>query len=224
MLRMSTKGIAMNEDFIMSLLTDKNSKRSMQKQVGPSEIGGCSRKVWHRIHGTPKTNFDTLSMASTMGTAIHEWIEKKIKRDDPFEERYMREIEVSHDGLMGHADVYDVVDREVVDWKTTTKKNLANFPSQQQIWQVQVYGYLLTSNGYPVDTVKLVGIPRDGNETHVKVYAEPYDEAVALEAIAWLRNVEAMESRPDPEKHVRFCRDYCGFYDATEEVGCGGQR
>jgi hypothetical protein len=61
----------MEKDFVLSLMSNKRSARSLQKAVGPSEIGGCRRQVWHRVNSTPVTNVDTLEMAAWMGTAIH---------------------------------------------------------------------------------------------------------------------------------------------------------
>jgi hypothetical protein len=210
----------MNKEFMLSLFNDKGSARNVQKAIGPSEIGGCSRKTWHRLQGTPKTNLNTLSMSAWMGTAIHKHIERKLLSLDPFHERYLLEVEVEHDGLRGHVDVYDKESCEVVDWKTTTKKNLSSFPSDQYWQQVQLYGWLLTNNGYAVETVTLVGIPRDGNELNVVFASQPYDESAALAGLEWLRQVQESVDPPEPEKHARFCRDYCGFYDPTEEVGC----
>ena len=214
----------MDQDFILTLVDDSRSARSMQKQIGPSEIGGCKRRTWHRVQGHPVIN-ETLSMAAWMGTAIHSAIEKKIRRSDPFSEKYLLEEPATVGDLTGHVDCYDIENREVIDWKTTTKRRLADFPSEQQRWQVQVYGYLMRGNGYPVDTVTLVGIPRDGNETHVKIHSEPYDESVAIEALEWLASVRSSVDPPEPTEHVRFCRDYCSFYNPRADDdgdGCPG--
>jgi len=218
----------MDKDFLLALVDDSRSARSLQKAVGPSEIGGCVRRVWHRLNGTPKVNDNTLSMAAWMGTAIHSAIEKKIKRIDPFGERYLLENAVSVGDLKGHVDCYDKQEREVIDWKTTTKRRLSSFPSEQQRWQVQVYGHLMTCNGYDVETVTLVGIPRDGNELDVKIYSEPYDASVVADALAWLENVVELGDGdpPEPEMPLRFCRDYCDFYNPHVGLarfdGCAG--
>ncbi len=219
----------MDKDFVLSLMSNRNSKRSLQKAVGPSEIGGCRAQVWHRLFGTRTTNPDTLEMAAWMGTAIHTELEKRVARLDPFGERYVTEMEVSAEGLMGHVDVYDSVDHEVIDWKTTTKSKLASkshpWPSDQQRMQVQLYAYLLTCNDRIVETVTLVGIPRDGNENHIAIHSEPYDPELALQGIEWLRELQTLDTPPEGERPVRFCRDYCQFYDATGEIGCpGGDR
>jgi hypothetical protein len=218
----------MEKDFVLSLMSNKRSARSLQKAVGPSEIGGCRRQVWHRVNSTPVTNVDTLEMAAWMGTAIHTALENRIERADPFHERYLTELEVSADGIKGHIDVYDRVNSEVIDWKTTTKSKLSSkaypWPSNQQRMQVHLYGYLLLANDYLVDTVTLVGIPRDGNENHIAIHSEPYDAQIAKDGLAWLKDVEFADSPPEPERNVRFCRDYCQFYDATDQVGCPGLR
>jgi hypothetical protein len=161
-------------------------------------------------------------MAAWMGTAIHDAIERKIKRtDNPFTPRYRTEMEVTHDGLTGHVDLYDTETYEVVDWKTITKKKVSYFPSSQQRMQVQIYGYLLTQNGYRVDNVTLVGIPRDGNELDLVVHTEPYEPLIAQEGLAWVRSItDNLDVIPEPEESRRFCQDYCQFFDPSAEVGC----
>jgi hypothetical protein len=214
----------MNMEWLMTtILNDKDSARSTQKAVGPSEIGGCRRRLWHRIQQTPITNEDTLGLAAWMGTAIHERIQRRIKHEDPFGKRFLVEHEVEYDGLMGHVDLYDMQEQEVIDWKTTTKKNLGRFPSAAQRQQVQLYGYLMEHNHRPVANVTLVALARDGNELDIKQHTEPYDERYALEALARWREVAAMDAPPEPEENVRFCRDYCQFWDPSAEVGCPGK-
>lgn len=190
--------------------------RSQQVQIGPSELGSCRRKVWLKLQGQSVTNTDTKMLASWMGTTLHDGIEKAVKRLDLWEEDQLREVEVERDGIKGHVDLYHKGWNAVVDWKTTTKKNLSYFPSKQQRWQVQVYGWLMAGNGHTPQHVALVAIPRDGNEDDVVVHVEPYDEDVALEAIGWLEGVKVASEAPAPEKHVSFCASYCEFYGACE--------
>jgi hypothetical protein len=203
--------------------SSKGSSRSQQKQVGPSEIGGCRRKVWLKLQGAESTNPNTLRLAAIMGTAIHTYIEQAFERQDPFQERYILEGEYEYEGLMGHIDMYDKENCEVVDWKTVKKTNLTYFPSKQQRMQVQLYGYLLMKNNVEVKTVTLVAIPRDGDERDIVYHSEPYDESVALAGLAWLKEVEQMTEAPAPEKDAFFCQHYCNFYDKTGKVGCTGK-
>jgi len=201
---------------------DASRDRSLQTEVGPSEIGGCKRKVWYRLNAQPHTNENQSKLAAIMGTAIHAAIEEAIGALDPEGKEYLVETEVAYGDMKAHVDLFVPSTGAVIDWKTSKIKNLGYFPSKQQRWQVQVYGYLLSKNGYDVKTVNLVAIARDGAEKDVKVHTEPYDEAIALEAFEWLANVKASTTLPEPEKDQSFCKDYCQYYDVTEQMGCGG--
>lgn len=204
-------------------LAKNQSERSLQKEIGPSEFGGCKRKTWLRLNNQPITNPDTLMLASVMGTAIHSYIQDAYRRVDPWEERYLLEKEWKHENLMGHVDLYDKQEKMVVDWKTTKKTGLRYFPSKQQRWQVQLYGYLLTMNNMPVEKVVLVAIPRDGDERDIVYHEEDYNPDVVAEAFAWMDSITNAEFSPAPEKDVAFCQFYCNFYDKTGEKGCAGR-
>jgi 3D (Asp-Asp-Asp) domain-containing protein len=157
-----------------------------------------------------------------MGTAIHSAIEEAIGHLDPDGKDYLVETSVAHGDMKAHVDLFIPSTGAVIDWKTSKVKNLSYFPSKQQRWQVQVYGYLLSKNGHTVNTVNLVAIARDGAEKDVKVHSEPYDEAIALEALEWLTQVKAMTTAPEPEKDESFCKLYCQYYDASGQMGCVG--
>lgn len=201
---------------------DASRDRSQQTEVGPSEIGGCKRKVWYRLNAQPHTNENQSKLAAIMGTAIHAAIEEAIGAIDPEGKEYLVETEVAYGDMKAHVDLFIPSSGAVVDWKTSKIKNLGYFPSSQQRWQVQLYGYLLSKNGYEVKTVNLVAIARDGSEKDIKVHTEPYDEVMALTALSWLANVKASTVLPEPEKDQSFCKDYCQYYDVTEQMGCGG--
>jgi len=201
---------------------DAGRDRSKQTQVGPSEIGGCRRKVWYRLNAQPETNDNQSKLAAIMGTAIHAAIEEAITHLDPESKDYLVETEVAYGDMKAHVDLFIPSIGAVVDWKTSKVKNLSYFPSTQQRWQVQVYGYLLSKSGYEVKTVNLVAIARDGDEKDIKVHSEPYDEASALEALQWLTNVKVMSEAPAPEKDETFCRSYCQYYDESGQMGCVG--
>jgi CRISPR/Cas system-associated exonuclease Cas4 (RecB family) len=212
------------KELLLSVLHAKDASRdrSTQTQVGPSEIGGCRRKVWYRLNGQPETNDNQSKLAAIMGTAIHAAIEEAIGHLDPDGKDYLVETAVEHGDMKAHVDLFIPSTGAVIDWKTSKVKNLSYFPSKQQRWQVQIYGYLLSQNGHKVNTVNLVAIARDGAEKDVKVHSEAYDEDVALEALEWLTEVKAMESAPEPEKDESFCKHYCQYYDASGQMGCVG--
>ena len=198
---------------------DAKRSRSTQVQIGPSELGGCRRKVWYKLNDQPETNENELKLAAIMGTAIHGAIEKALENN----EEVMLESEVEYNGMKAHVDCFFPRTGDVVDWKTVKTKNLNYFPSLQQRWQVQTYGYLIEQSGLgKVHNVHLVAIPRDGDERDIKVHSEPYDREVALEALSWLAAIKESATAPEPEREENYCKFYCKYYDATGEMGCVG--
>ena len=209
------------KDLLVKALYEKENSRgrSIQTQIGPSELGGCRRKVWYKLNGQQKTNGGELKLAAIMGTAIHDTIEKALSNN----KEVMLEQTVEHNGMKAHVDLYIPGTGDVVDWKTVKLKNLTYFPSQQQRWQIQTYGYLIDQSGLgKVTNVHLVAIPRDGDERDVKVHTEKYDPAVALEALSWLESIKTSEVAPEPEKDESYCKFYCKYFDASGEIGCVG--
>jgi len=177
---------------------DAKRSRSTQVQIGPSEVGGCRRKVWYRLNDQPETNDNELKLAAIMGTAIHAEIEKALA-DNP---DVLIETEVEYNGMKAHIDCFVPGTGDVIDWKTSKVRNLSYFPSLQQRW--------------------LVAIARDGDERDVKVHTEDYDESIALEALGWLAAVKEAAEAPAPEKDASYCQHYCKFYDASGQMGCVG--
>jgi len=201
---------------------DNQRDRSQQKDIGPSAIGDCRRRVFLQLIDAPKVN-ETDSLAAILGTFIHSGIAEAIKREDPFNDNFLIEQEFAIEGLRGHVDLYIKDRKQVVDWKTTKVKSLRYFPSDQQKMQVQVYGYLLEQNGYQVDKVTLVAIARDGSSQDIREHTEPYDEQTALEGLKWLSEVReaALNNQPpEPEKTMSFCRSWCDYYDENGVTGC----
>ena len=221
----------MNKDILVKALiaTDDARARSQQTAIGVSQLGGCRRQVWFQLNNQPKTN-QGLRLASIMGTAIHTAIESALTelgmrietsshgavKISLTGEGYLLEHRVEIDGYPpATIDCFDPATGTVVDFKTTTKKNLRYFPKLQQRYQVQVYGFLMALSGYEVNTVKLIAIPRDGTEQEIVEHSEVYDPAVALEALAWLKDVESMPFEPAPEMSGKFCSDYCPYFGAA---------
>jgi len=213
------------KELLLQVLRDKDAgrARSKQAQVGPSELGGCRRKVWYRLNDQPETNDNELKLSAIMGTAIHAEIEKAISIADPKGEKYWVETSVEYNGMKAHIDLFIPETGDVIDWKTVKVKNLSYFPTQQQRWQVQVYGYLLDKSGKGKPrTVNLVAIARDGDERDVKVHSEPYDPKLAEEALNWLSAIKESAEAPGPERDQSYCKFYCKYFDESGEMGCTG--
>jgi hypothetical protein len=193
---------------------DKNRPRSVQTQVGVSEIGGCGTRIWHKVNGTEVTNPDTLRLAAIMGTALHGMIEEVFEPDA----RFKVETEVAVGDILGHIDLIDTETNTIWDWKTTTKNSLAYFGSRQQMLQVQMYGWLANQNGIKIDRVGLVAIARDGNESDILEKSWTYDEALALEAVNRYHEIKQQFEPPAPEKDAKFCANYCPFFGACTGI------
>lgn len=202
---------------------DNQRPRSQQKTLGPSSIGDCSRRVWHASHDTPHTNY-TDALSAILGTAIHAGIAEAIALEDPFGDDFLIEETVQGLGRTGHVDLFIKSAGLVVDWKTTKKKSLRNFPYEQQTLQVQAYGVLMEEMGHTVKEVCLVAIPRDGEMVDIKAWRAKYNRETGLRGLNWLQNVENMDTKPAPEKNVKWCSKYCNFYDATGAIGCPSLR
>lgn len=200
---------------IDALVAQDNSRaRSKQKAVGVSSLGGCRREVWHTLQGHEGTN-PTDNLAAIMGTAIHNTIEGAFADSGALIEHRV-EIEGYPPATI---DYYDPATGEVVDWKTIKLSGIPYFITQQKIWQIQCYGYLMMKAGFDVKTVTLVGIPRDGGAADIIVRSFPFDAQIAENAFAWLADIEARTEAPAPERDASsWCAKYCKFYGEL----CGG--
>lgn len=206
---------------------DAARERSKQTTIGPSSLGDCRRKVWYHINQQPITNEHTESYAAILGTFIHAGIAEAMKREDPFGDNFLIEQKVfakdPECGIpSGNVDLFIKDLGMVVDWKTTKKKNLRYFPSVDQRWQVQTYGWLMEQNGYKVNYVSLVALPRDGEAADIRAHVEEYNPLIVEEALEWLRDVRSRKTIPDAEKYSNYCAMYCEYYDPTGEIGCLG--
>lgn len=202
---------------------DKARDRSKQTEIGASSVYGCARQAWSIIHQKEKVNKNTESLGAIIGTAVHAVIAEAMKQADTFGDDFLIEQPFSTPDIKGNVDLYIKSTKTVVDWKTTTKKNMSKFPSDQQRMQVQLYGYLLEENGYPVETVSLCAIPRDGWMKDVRVHEEPYVREYAIAGIEWVKDLQAQLAPPAPERPRQFCKDFCEFYDALGVNGCPGK-
>lgn len=215
------------KEMLASAVTAHDGQRDRSKQVkiGPSAVGGCRRRVYHNIMRTPTTN-DTKAYAlpAIMGTYIHAGIAEAIKREDPFGDNFLIEQQFETEKITGNIDLFIKDIGLVVDWKTTKVKSMRYSPSTAQLFQVHLYGWILEQNGYKVNEVALCYIPRDGDIGDIKVHREPYNEAVALQGLNWLDEIEQIVNTgsepPKPEEKVFFCARYCSYYDPTGEIGC----
>jgi hypothetical protein len=209
----------MNVAEVVSALYDADGQRdrSQQTEAGLSEIGGCSRRLAHRLAGDAETN-DTEKMRALMGAILHDAAETAIKRRNPF---VLTELEVEWCGVKGHLDLYDDADKSVSDLKFPSLKS-SNYQRDNGVdrgyrWQVHSYAAGMIEAGYEVDTVRIIFLPVDGKASDAWEWVEPFDpETAAMAGAHVLHTAANLESGdyPAPEKPKSYCALYCPFFGA----------
>ena len=214
-----------------------NAPRSLQKVIGPSEVGSpCIRRIGYRLLDTePVNNPDT--WLATIGTAVHSWLADAYMAENANHHpaRYLVEhrVEVA-EGLGGSVDLYDVQRKLVLDWKvvgdSSLKRYKANGPGEQYRTQVHLYGMGFINKGYEVDQVGIAFLPRGGSLRGLHIWSEPYDASIAqagLDRLNLAREVVNTAGRaaipllPATESYCHFCPFHL---PASTEllVGCPG--
>lgn len=170
--------------------------RSQQTVIGASEIGtACTRKLAHKINGTPRVRPEVPAWRPTVGTAVHSWLEGALMRENArlgwdrwsLEERVLIGT-VGGVEIYGHCDVFDKLTGTVIDWKVpgiTTIKNArkARHPGNQYRVQAHCYGLGYSRRGLAVKHVAVYFLPAAGELGDAYYWSEPFDPAVAAEGL-----------------------------------------
>lgn len=163
-----------------------NHPRSLQKTIGPSELGTDSphELTMKLLQREPLEQPET-PWLPTQGTAVHAWLEHHLgghrpDGDDEWQGEWEAEKRV-HVGLLhshtlldpgshewhvtGSIDLWIPGDAATVDWKNVGSYTLDNAkstgPSQQYLIQQSLYGWALEQAGTPPERQALVYIPRN---------------------------------------------------------------
>lgn len=232
----------------------RNSPRSQQREVGPSELGTpCARRLAYRLADAPTHN-ERDPWRPTVGTATHAWIaealaEYNLKTHEQYGfSRYLIECRVmvgmvNGNPITGSADCYDRVTAEVTDWKivgTTTLKN-ARRAGRQAIFkpgyrvQAHLYGLGFLLRGLPVVAVNIAYLPSGGELREAVWQREEMNQSVAVQAIARADVIATAMDQVGAETLIAglprtddLCT-YCPFYspganEAHVWDGCTGAR
>ncbi len=183
---------------VMDVITNAiaNHPRSLQKRIGPSEVGHpCARRIGYTLLGVgPFNGFGDVPWLPTIGTAVHAWLEERFIDANPDQSwaRWLVELTVSVGDILGvditgHCDLYDRATATALDWKivgaTQLRKYRAQGPGPQYRSQIHLYGRGLARRGLPVDQVTIAFLPRNGELRDAHIWTEPYDETVAEQAL-----------------------------------------
>lgn len=190
---------ATTRDDLLWIIRDtiSNHPRSLQKRIGPSEIGTpCTRRLGHKLAGTPERERGT-PWRPTVGTAVHAWLEHAIADYEVprihagYEQRFHIEQRVNVgdiDGteITGSCDLFDAVTGVVVDHKIvgpTSLKKYRGGPNHTYRVQAHLYGLGWVNAGHTVNHVAIWALPAAGELHQAVFWHEPYDPAVAHAAL-----------------------------------------
>jgi hypothetical protein len=183
----------------------KSHPRSQQIRIGPSEIGHpCARRLGYKLLGQAEHESKP-NWKATVGTAIHEWLATVFDQwnlahaaESAGQERFLVETKVTVGQMNGtdvdgSCDLYDRATGTVTDWKTCGPTQLQKYrragPGSQYRSQAHLYGRGWQRAGYSVQAVQVVFLPRNGDLTDAVVWTEPYDENIAIAALARISGI-----------------------------------
>lgn len=205
-----------------------NAPRALQSALGPSQIGcGCDRCLIHLLAGH-RTAQDGIPWLPWIGTAVHEQLELAFIRHIAATgtDRYLLEQEVAVGTLRGvpitgHADLIDTHAGVVNDWKvvgaSTLRKAKASGPSSTYRRQAHLYARGANAAGWTVEHVQITYLPRNAASLRDAVaWTEPYDEAVAVEALDRANALAFGVDSMGVDQMLRMCPPCTG-----EEFSCG---
>lgn len=166
--------------------------RSLQKTLGPSELGTpCDRQIALKLAGAPRNREDGVKWAPWQGTVMHagmadllDWDNGRTPIPFPSHPRYLIEQRVHlDDEISGTGDAYDRDTGTVIDWKyvgiTTIRDARRGRVKQEYQDQPQLYGMGFENAGFEVKWVRLVFLARTHNFEDSFEWTAPYDRRIA---------------------------------------------
>lgn len=218
------------------------SARSRQSSIGPSEMGDpCSRRIAHRLYGTPKVNKDTDPWPSIVGTGTHAWLEDAFRsaNTDPSAPEWIVEQRVPITGaISGSCDLFHAPTLQVIDHKVVgtaaMKKYKTSGPGSRYRAQIHLYGYGWQQLGIRPELVTIAFFSRPGWLSDLWTWSEPYDEQVARDALTRIGDITdlliGLDIDNHPERWALVPNDaadcvFCPFYrpgPAADATGCPG--
>lgn len=188
-------------DDAMAILENaiRNQPRSLQKRIGPSELGtDCIHCLAAKLAEWP-TIEQAVPWTPFIGTAIHAEIanifntETKtlLRSGTPPRWRVEEKVYVGMVGphtITGTCDLYDETNGTVLDWKNTATSTITNAkahgPKPVYRTQVHLYGLGWEHSGKPVRNVAIAYLPRTSTRLRdAYLWTEPYDRDIALETL-----------------------------------------
>lgn len=176
-----------------------NAPRSLQKKIGPSEIGtDCVRCLARKMMGEekyPVEDIKDMPWLPTIGTAVHALLEEFFANDNEQRGsvRWLIETrlpigQIGDMDISGSCDLFDKETGTVIDHKVVGTTKLRSLPKKGpgNTYRIQahLYGYGWTKLGLEVNEVAVKFYPRnDISMTSGYFWYEKYDENIALKAL-----------------------------------------
>jgi hypothetical protein len=173
----------------------RQAPRSVQRAIGPSEMGSaCLRKIGYRLSDVEPLNIGA-AWLPLVGTGVHAMVADMFAAHNLASgfTRYLIEQRVTVGTVAGQpiegtCDCYDRVTATVIDWKcvglsTLRKVKRDGLPRNYRM-QAHLYGRGYRNAGHHVERVAVMFLPRNAELRDRIFITEPYDESVALEALA----------------------------------------
>lgn len=193
------------QELTLSLFKQESS-RDKQKKIGASDFSDpCEYHLAKKLLGQPSGEFKYW-MGAKLGTATHEFLEKRIPLSDFSEYPEFKDARIEESIVLGELEGYGTIKSKpdlalihgdhLIDWKTSKRdksKKLQNvihglrddeesrYTLKKYFAQAQIYAWGLNNSGVKIDGCSLVFINRDGTyDPDVWNYTFPYDENFAL--------------------------------------------
>jgi hypothetical protein len=135
--------------------------------------GNCPRQIVSKFSGQPETWHGVDPWASFVGTAVHAALADVFAKENNLDgllsnglPRWITEARVApHPSYPGSADLYDVANHTVCDWKILGPTSIAkvksvNGPPRRYKVQLLLYAKGYANLGFPVQRVVLAALPR----------------------------------------------------------------
>lgn len=218
--------------------------RSLQKRIGPSEIGTpCDHCLAAKLAGWEQTERG-VAWLPTIGTAVHEHLEHVFTMrnvalaDEGKRLRYLMEQKtmVGHIGgqqIWGSTDLVDLEAGMTVDWKivgANTLKQAKAGPSPVYRVQADLYAKGWNDQGVRIDHVAIAYLPRNASSLDQAIWwTAPHDRSRAEDALERANrlhaNIAALESISNAARdqwistlpRASHCYDCARYPDAPPE-------
>lgn len=161
--------------------------RSLQKMIGPSEIGGeCERRLLRKLAQVEEPERQP-PWKPAVGTACHnqqeEWFGHESYGGRWLTEEKVYVGDIGGFPVVGSTDLFDTWTGGVIDHKFVGKSRLVIYrnhgPSQVYRCQAHIYGVGWAAAGYTVRYVMIAFVPRDGELSETTFWVEEFRPDVA---------------------------------------------